>query len=123
MALAQRRIPYAYQRPAAWQAPRPAPVVVPRPRVVLPALWHCLAAAFAAAGIAATYVHGDARMVEANHQRIAIQRLTGQLLTRRQRLHAEVIQRTSNTAVAQWAQSHGMEPAGDDAVLVYKGGQ
>ena len=124
MALAQRRIPYASRRPEVWRTPRssaPAqpPVVVLRQRVVLPAVWKCLVGAFVVAGVAATYVNGEARMVQANHQRIAIQRTTSELLTRRHRLQAEIIHRTGNSAVASWAAAHGMEPAGDTAVLVY----
>ncbi len=133
MALAQKRVPYAFQRPATRTKalypralPAPRPVIV-RPvagrmaaRQALPSLRVSLAIGGAAIALAVAYVGGYARMTGVNYRKVRIQQAAGALLTQQQLLHSEIILRTDERTVAAWAEAHGMQLAGAESVVVHR---
>lgn len=127
MALAQKRVPYAFQRPATRAralyprhaaALRPA-VVRPRAKIALPSLSVSLKAGAATVVLAIAYIGGYAKMTGVNYRKVRIQQAASALLTQQQLLHSEIILRTDKRAIAAWAESHGMELAGSQCVVLH----
>jgi len=123
VAVLQRQYPRTFERPAAPSLPSvKLPAVHRRYRAYTRASERArkasLCLCLAAASLLILFIAGHANMTAVNYQRVQILSQARGLKAQNDLLQSEILRKTNQAEVAEWAKSHGMVMDSRDAIVL-----